>query len=243
MEVLARIGGGAYALVAFVIGLRLLLLALRTRRLPELLVGAGVLCLAGLGYPLSAVVREAPELAGSVRGALGAAAGLLAAIGVTANTGFTWVLFRRGVRWAAALFGGVACLAAALFAAQSLRGGWDHGETFWGWLPIGITLSFGWGFLECGRYHLLLRRRLRLGLADPVVTDRFALYAGATGLGVLTNLVGWVFWWRELEMLTHPLGAALLFALGSTSSVLMLLAFLPPRAYLARLRARASGVA
>jgi len=103
---------------------------------------------------------------------------------------------------------------------------------------VGVTVSFGWGLLECARYHLLLRRRLRLDLADPVVTDRFRLYAAATGLAVLTNLMGSVFWWLGVEMLTHPLGGLLLFGFGTSSSVLMMLAFLPPRAYTRWLRRR-----
>jgi hypothetical protein len=87
----------------------------------------------------------------------------------------------------------------------------------------------GWAFAECGRYHLLLRRRRRLDLADPVVTDRYRLYA-----------VGWVFWWSGLEMLTDPVGAPLLGLLGASSAVYIWLAFLPPRAYLARVRAQAA---
>ena len=83
---------------------------------------------------------------------------------------------------------------------------WPQGLVFWTWLPLGLTLSFGWAFLECGRYHLLLRRRQRVGLADPIVTDRFALYATATALGVVTNLVGWAFWLMHLEMINHPVG-------------------------------------
>lgn len=238
MEILARIGGGAYTLVAFVIGLRLIGLSARTRHLPELLVGCGVFLLAGLGYPLSAVAREAPGLAPATRAALGATAGLFAAIGVTTNTGFVWLLFRRGVAWASGLLAAVGLGAAGLFVAQSVDGGWSQGAIFWAGLPFWITVSFGWAFVECGRYHLLLRRRLHIGLADPVVADRFRLYAVATGLAVLTNLVGSVFWWLHTEMLTDPLGGLLLFVLGTSSSVLMMLAFLPPRAYLARVRAR-----
>lgn len=239
MELFARIGGGAYTAVAFLIGLRLVLLSARTRRLPELLVGLGVFLLAGVGYPLSAAAREIPDLAEPTRAALGACAGLMATVGVTANTGFTWVLFRRGIPWANALLVCVAVVSLSLFTAQSLRGGWSHGALFWSWLPGVITLSFGWALLECARYHLMLRRRLRLGLSDPVVTDRFALYATATGLAVLVNLLGWVFWSREVEMLTHPVGGMLLFVFGTTSSCLMLLAFLPPRAYLDWVRSRA----
>lgn len=243
MEILAQIVGGAYALVTLAIGARLMLLSARTRQLPELLIGAALLLLAGLGYPLSAVAREVPDLAGSTRAVLGATGGLLAAIGLSANTGFTWVLFRRGVPWANALLASIGLGASGLFVAQSVVGGWAGGELFWGWLPAWITVSFGWASLECGRYHLLLRRRLRLGLADPVVADRFLLYAAATGLAVLINLVGWVYWWRDVEMITDPGGGVFLSVFASAASVLMMLAFFPPHAYLARVRARASEAA
>jgi hypothetical protein len=243
MELLAQIGGGAYCVVAFVIGGRLIWLSARTRQLPELLIGVAVLFLAGVGYPLSAVAREVPGLAPSTRGALGSAAGVLAVAGLVANTGFTWILFRRAEGWAGALFVSVGFGAVGLFFAQSVAGGWSRGALFWGWLPLYITVSYGWAFLECGRYHRLLRRRLHLGMADPVVTNRFALYALATGLAVVTNLVGWVFWRLQLEMLTDPVGGLLLFVLGVSSSALMLLAFLPPRVYLTWVRAQVPEVA
>ncbi|HBZ69397.1 MAG TPA: hypothetical protein DEP35_06560 [Deltaproteobacteria bacterium] len=170
---------------------------------------------------------------------LGATAGLLALVGLVANTSFTWILFRRAEAWAGALLASVGLGAGGLFVAQSAAGGWANGALFWGWFPLGIAVSFGWAFMECGRYHRLLRRRLQLGMADPVVTNRFGLYAAATGLAVVTNLVGWVFWRRHLEMVTDPVGGPLLLVLGVTSSTLMMLAFLPPRVYLAWVRARA----
>jgi hypothetical protein len=243
LELLGKIGGGAFTLVCFVVGLRLLGLAARTRKLPELLIGGSMLCLAGLGYPLSAVAREAASLPEGVRAGLGTLAGLLAVLGLVANTAFTWVLFRRGALWASALVLCVGLGSAGLFAAQTLAGNWTRGALFWGWLPFGITLSFGWACLECGRYHLLLRRRLRIGLADPIVTDRFGLYAAATCLAVVTNLVGQVYWWLGVEMLTDELGSFLLLVLGAGSTVLMWLAFLPPRAYLERVRLRSVALA
>ncbi len=241
MEILAQLGGSAYCVAALLIGVRLIWLWTRTRQLPELLIGVSVLCLAGLGYPLSAVARETPDLGAHAREALGAVAGLLAVVGVVTNTAFTWVLFRRGVPWADALLACVSLGAAGSFVAQSLEGGWDSGQLFWGMLPLAITVSFGWAFVECARYHRMLRRRLALGMADPVVTNRFGLYAVATGMAVVTNVVGWVFLWLHLEMLTHPVGGLLLFLLGTTSSTLMMLAFLPPRSYLAWVRARVPG--
>jgi hypothetical protein len=244
LQLLGQLGGAAFTLMSLVIGARLCLLARRTRQLPELLIGSGMLLLAGVGYPISALVRELPDLGESLRTALGALAGLAGAVGLVGTGCFTWLLFRRGVRWANTLLGALASGAIALWLAESLAGSWSGGGAlFWGWLPFGISVCYGWGFLECARYHRMLRRRAALGLADPVVTDRFRLYAAATLLAVIVNVVGQVFWWRGIEMLTDPLGSVLLALLGTGSSVLMCLAFAPPRAYLERVRQRAGAAA
>jgi hypothetical protein len=241
VQILAQLGGGAFTLVCLLIGLRLLLLAARTRHLPELLVGASLFLMAGIGYPLSSIARQVPGLAPQARVALGLIGALFVVIGVSSNTAFTWLLFRRDVAWARALLASVMLLCIFLFVAESTAGSWTTGSTFfWPWIPAAITLSMGWAFVECARYHLMLRRRLRLDLADPVVTDRFRLYAVGTLLGLITNVVGWVFWCFGLEMLTDPLGAPLLGLLGAGSAVYMWLAFLPPRVYLARVKARAA---
>ena len=242
MQVLAQLGGGAFTLACLLIGARLLLLAARTRHLPELLVGSALFLMAGVGYPLSAVARQTPGLAPETRAVLGCLGALFVVIGVVSNTAFIWLLFRRAVAWARALLAAVTAIGVALFAAESLAGSWTTGASFfWPWIPITIMLSMGWGFVECARYHGLLRRRLRIDLADPVVTDRFRLYAAATLLGFTTNAVGWIFWWLRLEMLTDPVGAPLLGVLGAGSAIFMWLAFLPPQAYLARVRAHAAG--
>jgi hypothetical protein len=242
MQILAQLGGGAFTLACLVIGLRLILLSVRTRHLPELLVGSALFLMAGVGYPLSAEARQSPGLAPETRAALGLVGALFVAVGVTANTAFIFLLFRRGALWARVLLSAVAFLGVGLFVAESLQGSWETGSTFfWPWIPTAIMLSMGWGFIESARYHVMLRRRLRLALADPVVTDRFRLYAAATLLGLTTNAVGWIFWWLGREMLTDPVGAPLLAVLGAGSAVYMWLAFLPPQAYLARVRARAAG--
>lgn len=240
MQLLAQLGGGAFTVVCLLIGLRLLLLAARTRHLPELLIGAGLFLMAGIGYPLSSIARQLPGLAPETRAAMGSLGALFVVIGVSSNTAFTWLLFRRDAIWGRALLAVVIVFNVGLFVAESVAGDWTSGRTwFWPWIPAAITLAMGWAFAECGHYHLLLRRRLRLDLADPVVTDRFRLYAVGTLLGLITNVVGWAFWWSGLEMLTDPVGAPLLGLLGASSAVYMGLAFLPPRVYLARVRARA----
>jgi hypothetical protein len=244
VQILGQLGGAAFTLMSLVIGTRLCLLSLRTRQLPELLIGGGMLLLAGVGYPISALVRELPDLDEGLRSGLGALAGLAGALGLVGTGSFTWLLFRRGVPWANVLLGSLAASAIAVWLAESLAGSWSGGGAiFWGWLPFGISACYGWGFLECARYHRMLRRRVAIGLGDPVVTDRFRLYAAATLLAVIVNVVGQVFWWRGIEMLTDPLGSLLLAVLGTGSSLLMCLAFAPPRAYLERVRARAGAAA
>jgi hypothetical protein len=244
VEILGQVGGAAFTLMSLVIGGRLCLLWARTRQLPELLIGGGMLLLAGVGYPISAIVREMPGLTDGTRTLLGALAGLAGAAGLVLSSSFTWLLFRRGVAWANALLGTLAAGAAALWLAESLTGSWaGGGALFWGWLPFLISVCYGWGFLECARYYRMLRRRAAIGLGDPVVTDRFRLYAIGTLLAVIVNVVGQVFWWRGVEMLTDPLGSLLLALLGTGSSVLMCLAFIPPRAYLERVRMRAGAAA
>jgi hypothetical protein len=241
VQLLAQVGGLLFTVTCLVIGLRLILLSMRTGRVPELLVGSGLFLMAGVGYPLSAIARQTPELTAGTRAAFGCLGALCVMVGLVANTAFTWLLFRRDTRWGRALLAAVAALGLGLFAAESRAGSWATGGAFfWPWIPAGITVSMGWACLESARYHGLLRRRLRIGLADPVVSDRFRLYAIATLSGVVTNAIGWVFWGLGLEMLTHPVGAPLLALLGAVSAVTMWLAFLPPRAYLARVRARAA---
>jgi len=49
---LAALGGLAFVLASLVLGIRLLALATRTRRLPEVCIGLALLLMGGLGYPL-----------------------------------------------------------------------------------------------------------------------------------------------------------------------------------------------
>ena len=57
-------------------------------------------------------------------------------------------------------------------------------------LLLPVYASYLWVFLESFRYFALLRRRRRLGLADPVITNRFLLFAIWTGGVVAITLLG-----------------------------------------------------
>ena len=104
-------------------------------------------------------------------------------------------------------------------------------------LQIGCLL---WASFEATVYWRKMARRARLGIADPLVTNRFLLWAlgaGAAGWGSLFGLVAeWVVGRPGLEI---PWLTACLSALGSIAAAAMYLAFTPPRAYQRWIQARA----
>jgi hypothetical protein len=134
---------------------------------------------------------------------LGDALGIASRAGIAASTlcmiAFTRVVFRPGeaaarvVTWllVGALLGG--------FLGGGLSGDWIGVETNVAWLwieQLAIALIYGWATLEPLRYHLLMRRRVAHGLAEPVVANRFllwSLYAGGFCLSQLLYCVSLTF--------------------------------------------------
>jgi len=225
-----------------VVGSRLLMLAMRTRRLPEACLGVSTLLLGVFGYPLAIAARRglggSPEADGALL-ALGLALQNLACLALWVAT---WQVFRPRDRGAAALV----AVAAALLLVSVPGQAWGSGfagarsEGLYYWLGFtGRALAFVWSAGEALRFWRMLRRRRSLGLADPVVTDRFRLWAifcTAVALGfavfALAKLMG-VNPGESIGVL------AATSAVGLVSGVSLWLAFVPPRAYLRRVRGRA----
>jgi hypothetical protein len=186
----------AFVLASAVVSLRLLGLARRTRQRPERLLGLGILGTAVLGYGVliaAAIVGGGvyTEDADGAQRALQAAGGILHDAGVTMVLLFVRTVFRPAERWARAL------TAAALLALWGGHVGWElsngyrstlPGNGFW-WLRYAVIWTYPlWTMVESYRYYALLRRRRALGLADPLVTNRFLLW-GSASLG--TALATW----------------------------------------------------
>ena len=95
-----------------------------------------------------------------------------------------------------------------------------------------VVLAFAWGGFEALRYFFLLRRRQALGLADPVVTNRFLLWAIADWTAVV--LCGSVasFLLAGKAVLIDPLALCTIALAGTVMSVTWYLTFFPPAAYL-----------
>ena len=165
------------ASLLFAVGLRLLVIARRTRELPELLVGAFFVLLGPAGALRLTVERVLPDHV--ARASAIAAVPMAAAFALSCV--FTYRSFRHGVRWARALAAlGVASIAATLLVEV-------HGVAFVADLEprLGIVLPralcLGWGAFEALRCHRMMQRRMLFGLGDPVLANRFLLYALWTG--------------------------------------------------------------
>ncbi len=239
MEALRLLGVGIFLATCLAAGIRLLVLAARTRQMPELALGVTLFASGGLGGILyflgTSRAEELGELAIWVRGC----GRLCLSAGALTLWAFTWRVFRPDSRWAAALFSLAACAVVGGFVGEGLTTGFSGGNFDAVWSQLGVLArgcAFLWAAVESFRYFGLLRRRLRVGLADPVLVNRFLLWgiASSTAFGIyavaLVNL---------LESPTHdvaagvfrPAWALLTSVLGITSGVCTWLAFLAPAPY------------
>ena len=171
--------------VMSLLSLRLFRLAVRTRRLPEVLVGVYFLL---VPFAISLAIRVDrfdPADAAAVR----ATSNGLFTLGGVALLLFAWSVFRPDATWAKALAWGGSAILVAVWAAGIPAGAYQTGSTgFLVLLPV--FASYSWVFAESQRYYGLLRRRRKLGLVDPVLANRFLLFAIWTGCVVAITVLG-----------------------------------------------------
>jgi small-conductance mechanosensitive channel len=93
----------------------------------------------------------------------------------------------------------------------------------------GRLAMYSWASYETLRQYGLARRRVRIGLSEPLVANRFLLW----GIGTLAALGIWLHsLWRELAQRSEVTEFYLVVTvLGSTCALSIWLAFFPPRAY------------
>jgi hypothetical protein len=235
MGPLIWVGFLTFFAVALIVGLRLLLLWWHTREIPELLIGIGVLGIGPVGFGMAVAARA---VAGS-RPGLGAAlvgiGALAVAIGASAKFTFNWRVYHPGSRAV-----GVIPVVAGLLLLAAWITEWATGR-FVDVNPatpatlIRTSLQIScllWGSAEALRYWVMMRRRLRIGLGDPVVANRFLMWgigAGAAGLGSFIGVAA--------QIATGTAGAQVSWAMVSSSlhgliaAIALWLAFVPPTFY------------
>jgi hypothetical protein len=235
MVALSGVGFGIFFLVSLAVGLRLVALATRTHRSPELLIGIGILGIGptGMGCILGAAALHPLSPPAST---VFTAAGLLAiACGSIASCLFNRMVFRTESSGARAWVVATTALFGVAFGYELATTGFAdplHPGPGGSFVSLLCTLNLLWGAGESLRYWRLMRRRLRLGLADPLVTNRFLLWGlgiGAAGLGSLISLIV-----QQVVGLSMAELPALTFSnslFGLCSALLMWVAFLPPAAW------------
>lgn len=241
MEWLAATAIGILIAASVLVAVRLLALHRRTGAWPELLLGGMLLFSVGIGYPLRIAVRASEAWSGAFLAASYVAIG----VGFSLLFLFTWRVFRPQATWARLLTaaGVIAAVGKALHGCVQVhsRGAIDVMEE-----PLsGILLQTGpiivayvWTAWESLRYHAMMRRRVRVGLADSTVSNRFLLWgvmALAATSGVLLNTVALAL---HVNTFSNPwvlVGSSIT---GLVQAAFLVLAFVPPRGYLDWVRAR-----
>ena len=242
------------ALLFLAPAIRLMSAALRTREKPELLAALYFLG-AGIGLPLrlygSSIFDSQPELASTVN-VLGH---LFFASGVIAMTIFTWRVFhprRRGAR-AFAIATITLIVSTTIYTLVSGMGSAETSVEMIATNSARLVPTY-WAFFESFRYWGAMRKRAALGLGDPVVTNRFLLWAiwtaavsvlptASLGLRLLEMLVSASGTSVVVSELLQPalLGLRLLFlGVAPIAVVALSLSFFPPTRYLDGIRARAA---
>jgi hypothetical protein len=169
------------------------------------------------------------------------------AIGGSAVAVFTWLSFHRDDATARRAAIAISFVAIGGFVFEALHEGFaivlSPGPGHWvAWL--GRTAPVAWVAVESIRYWLRLRRRLRIGLADPVVVNRFFLWA-VWSFATLANLTAdpvarliyrtWAGTGPEVVMaVIEPVVIGTMtvtMVLGVVSAVTLVLTFFPTVAY------------
>jgi hypothetical protein len=234
----------AFVAVSAVLAVRLLALARRTQRMPELALGLAYLTVGALGYPLG-LVTVLPGVEERVARACFALSHLFTGVGSAAVYAFTCAVFRPEAgwaRWLVRLAASALAVQTAFSVARALTGDparFAEPDAAFTVRQAITAFSYAWTAIEALRYRALMVRRLALGLAEIEVVNRFLLWAIAgigafAGSGTMSavSLVGSVPWQDPIALSAVGLG-------GVTSAACAWLAFMPPRAYLAWVRSRA----
>ena len=244
MRALVALGFGAFFVSSLAIGLRLVWLARRNRGLPELLIGLGILGIGPAGFALMVFGLLLGESRPGLVVAALATAQLAIGGGATSAYVFNWTVFRRDSALARAVVVAAGLLFVATFVARFLTGSYSLPLRLDLWTHVSsanVIVCMLWGSFESLRYYGLMRRRARLGLADPVLANRFLLWGLGIGSAGLGSLIGNIVMFVTGTVMGELDGLTLSNSLfGLASAVLMWIAFLPPAGYRRWIEARAN---
>ncbi len=243
MQIIAAIGGISFIVASIVTGVRLLLVARRTRQLPEFALGLALFLLGGLGYPLTLLGEMGTFLPDAARTAAILCNQLSSVVGLTLFTFFTTRVFRPEAAWAWASVWAIGLGFCGLFAYRAATVGFAP-IALGGVNPMDMhsaltVVSLGWAGVESLIYQGRLRKRVLLGLADPILANRMGLWAlGMLCAMLLTGIFAGFTAFNIPFNQTTP-GILTIGSMGSISAVSIWFAFFPPAAYVRWVRSGA----
>jgi hypothetical protein len=244
IEMLGAVGLIAFAVSSLAIGVRLLILGRRTRGIPELAIGLGFVIGCVVGYVPETIVLSADFMSHELEATVLAVTQVAIRLAAISVLVFTRHVFRPQEAWAKGF---------AVLLVISLAMSWvafpytrifaeNSRDLFWyDFFAVARSLALAWGATESLVYYAKSRRRMRLGLAETLVTNRFLLWG--IGLASLTMLMASTLFasaagidpavsgWVLLESFAGLVGASTLW-----------LTFFPNKAYKAFVERRAARV-
>jgi hypothetical protein len=171
-------------------------------------------------------------------------------VGVSCIFVFTRLVFRPDVPWLRfVVAGGIAALNCVwplglVMINWPLRA--DPEQAILSGLPFAIAsnlfvgVGMAWSAVEAIRAWSVSRKRARIGLSDPLVANRMLLWGVFTGGSVVTATVSVVDGLLGFDPSQHPPSILLVSAISLCSTTALWLAFLPPQAWIRRIRGGAS---
>ncbi len=233
MDESAFLGGVFAGLVYIIAGVHLIRLSWQSQKAPELLLGMSLL-LWGLSYacwqiPIATANQPLTQ-------PLFFAGRVFTHAGTIFFAYFIWIVFRNQVRWARYL---VYTIAISLFAgvAGSISvGDWEGIRPLsnpWWWLDwTAGAVAMSWVGVEGFIQYQKARQRMRLGLCDPFVCNRYLLWGI---VGIVWTLYSGVLLCQTIEFETHQVWSITMDrangVVEATGVALVWIIFFPPRFY------------
>jgi hypothetical protein len=222
----------SFLLVSTALGVRLLRLSRRTREIPELAMGLAFLLCGGVGYGQIIAAHGFWETRPHLTPVLLASGYLMVDLGAICLLLFTWWVFRRGRRLGRLLLAALTATILTAFVGQALVEGFAEPRMTGGFAWVGIVGlggSFVWPAAESLRYWAMLRRRERIGLADPALAHTFFWWGvgSASASAIFLIFAGLV--WFDVQDVTHPAAAVPTAVCGGFAAFAIGRAFHPQR--------------
>lgn len=225
-----------------IIGVRLLWLAKKTRKLPEFTLGTSVILAGAIGWTALLISREISASDPAAAEFLLAMGTLITNLGNVTLLVFIWRVYRpystRTVY--------VIVILVVMMAVSTIYNSIIVGKTYAGpsepiqWLGMSARLAtYFWGTLEAFVFWRKLKRRALIGLAEPVVANRVFMWGVATATAFMTTVIATSSYIRRATGYTN-LEMFIFSALGFAGAFCTWLAFWPPARYLKWIESSAS---